>query len=142
MKLQRLKELLKAVIFSDSQKTLKNTNANRLYSKRLKFLFQNRILFTLTSLFYKECFTSQIRINKMITSIVSITTLVPQDQSWLYTLSYFLRALNTFICPQNLCGILFQTCLSCHGWRTFSNLWGSDYWKMYFASQKTESRHF
>ena len=61
--------------FSDSQETLKNRNANRLCSKYLKLLFQNRIPFILTSLFFKECFTPKVMIKKMVTSIVSITTL-------------------------------------------------------------------
>ena len=61
--------------FSDSQETLKNRNANRLCSKYLKLLFQNQILFILTSLFFKECFTPKVVIKKMVTSIVSITTL-------------------------------------------------------------------
>ena len=89
----------------------------------------------------------------MVTSIVSITT-------WI---SYFNRALNALISLQHLCGILGQTCLSRHGYLfiylfisvcmylfisiyltlgNISNLWGSNYRKMYFASQKPESRHF
>lgn len=43
---------------------------------------------------------------------------------------------GVYISVEPCCLILCQGYISQLGWETFSNLWGSNYWKMYFVSVK------
>lgn len=94
------------------------------------------------SLFIKEYLNAQTGSIKWYTSIVSITILVLQVKPQGYTLLYFFyRALVLYFSPETLWN-LCKTYISYHFWGIYSNLWRSDYWKMYFTSQKSQGRHF
>ena len=69
----------------------------------------------------------------------SITTLLFQDQLKWYNLSYFWSFRDLFL--QNTWWIFCQTFVCHHGWGKISNLWCSNYWKMYLQVN-IESRHF
>ena len=42
----------------------------------------------------------------------------------------------------NICWIFSKSCISHHGWQKFSNLWGSDYWKMLLQDKKINLDNF
>ena len=75
------------------------------------------------------------------TSLVSITAQVLQDK-FKETSFHISIVPSCFISFHNICSSLCQTFTSHHVCQNFSNLWGSEYWKIYFTSLKTKSRHF
>ena len=138
MKVQVSIELLKAILFWHQRNYKK---ADRLCSRCLQPLFQNQISFILLPLFFKEYLHPQVRVNKMLNKHSANYHSSPSGLSSRIHPPIFLKSLHA----SYLSKIFVQFCLTCishPGWEIFSNLWCWDYWKIYFACQKIESRYF